>query len=205
MHRRSPPAEGVLRRHRRRHRQTADRLRLPCADHELSGAGHADDRADRIGIEGGARSLLRRHDRDPATRSPRSKTAAGRSRPRRCATRRTPCTTSPTMPGRAPIAAPRAASRRAPRGPTNTGARSGASTMSMATATWCARARRSRITRRRRSDAQLVMPGLDPGIHQRQIPSKEMDCRVKPGNDIRIKQKRALKTSATQRPQRPSC
>ena len=49
-----------------------------------------------IGIEGGAGSLLRRHDRDPATRSPRSRTAAGRSRPRRCATPRTPCTTSPT-------------------------------------------------------------------------------------------------------------
>src|SRR5438552_12856987 len=28
-------------------------------------SGHADDRADRIGIQGGARSLLRCHDRDP--------------------------------------------------------------------------------------------------------------------------------------------
>jgi hypothetical protein len=26
----------------------------------------------------------------------------------------------------------------------------------------------------------LVMPGLDPGIHQS---PKKMDCRVKPGND----------------------
>ena len=74
MHRRSPAAEDIKRRHRRRHRQTADRLRLPCADHELSGAGHADDRADRIRIEGRARPLLRGHDRDPAARSPRSRT-----------------------------------------------------------------------------------------------------------------------------------
>ena len=46
------------RRHRRRYCQAPDRLRLPCADHEFSGAGHADDRADRIGIQGGARPLL---------------------------------------------------------------------------------------------------------------------------------------------------
>jgi hypothetical protein len=33
----------------------------------------------------------------------------------------------------------------------------------------------------------LVMPGLDPGIHpssQEAFFSKEMDCRVKPGNDL---------------------
>ena len=159
MHRRSAAAEDLERRHRRRHRQAADRLRLPCADHELSGAGHADDRADRIRIEGRARPLLRRHDRDPARdRRDRSR-AAGRSRPRRCATRRTPCTTSPTTRGSAPIAAPRAASRPAPRASTNTGARSDASTTSMATAIWCARARRSRTTRRRRSDGDSVIPG----------------------------------------------
>jgi hypothetical protein len=31
----------------------------------------------------------------------------------------------------------------------------------------------------------LVMPGLDPGIHpaSQQVLSKEMDCRVEPGND----------------------
>ena len=78
-------------------------------------------------------------------RLPRSKPAAGRSRPRRCATRRTPCMTSPTRRGRAPIPAPRAVFRPAPRGRTNTGVRSGGSTTSMATAIWCARARRSRI------------------------------------------------------------
>jgi hypothetical protein len=53
----------------------------------------------------------------------------------------------------------------------------------MAIGIWCARVRRWKITRRRRSDAQLVMPGLDPGHPSTKIPSKEMDCRVKPGND----------------------
>ena len=148
--------EDHQRRHRRRHRQTPDRLRLPCADHEFSGAGHADDRADRIGIEGGAGSLLRRHDRDPAARSPRSRKAAGRSRPRRCATPRTPCTTSPTMRGAAPTAAPRAASRPAPRARTNTGAPWAASTTSMATAIWSARARRWRTTRKPRSERRVT-------------------------------------------------
>jgi len=27
------------------------------------------------------------------------------------------------------------------------------------------------------------MPGLDPGIHQKSLLIKMMDCRVKPGND----------------------
>src|SRR5579859_3605236 len=49
------------------------------------------------------------------------------------------------------MAAPRAASPPAPRAPTNTGARWGGSTMSMATATWCVRVRRSVTTQRRRS------------------------------------------------------
>ena len=183
MHRRSAAAEGVVRRHRRRHRQTADRLRLSRADHELSGAGHADDRADRIRIEGGDRPLLRRHDRDPARDRGDREPAAGKSKPRRCATRRTPCTTSPTTIGRGRTRAPRAAFPPAARGPTNTGRRSAGSTMSMATAIWCARARRLRITRRRRNDGRkavipgrasartrnlepkLVMPALVAGIH----------------------------------------
>ena len=152
MHRRSPAAEGNKRRHRRRHRQAADRLRLSRPDHEFSGAGHADDRADRIGIQGGAGPVLRCHDRDPQRDRRDRRPAAGRSRPRRCATPRTPCTTSPTMDGHAPIAAPRVVSRRASRDRINTGARSAGSTMSMATAIWCARARRWRITRRPRSD-----------------------------------------------------
>ena len=64
-------------------------------------------------VEGRTGSLLRRHDRHTARRSPRSKTAAGRSSPRRCATRPTPCTTSPMTAGIAPIPALRAVSRRA--------------------------------------------------------------------------------------------
>jgi hypothetical protein len=37
-------------RHQQRRRgQAPDGLRLPRADHELPGAGHADDRADRVG------------------------------------------------------------------------------------------------------------------------------------------------------------
>ena len=48
-----------------RRRQAADGLRLPRADRLVPGAGHADDRADRERAEGGARSLLRRADRDP--------------------------------------------------------------------------------------------------------------------------------------------
>ncbi len=61
--------------------------------------------------------------------------------------------------GRAPIAAPRAVSRPARRARINTGARSGGSTTSMATAIWCARARRLRITPRRRSDAMSSFRG----------------------------------------------
>ena len=42
----------------RRHREAADRLRIPRADHELPGGWHPDDRAHGVGIEGGARPLL---------------------------------------------------------------------------------------------------------------------------------------------------
>ena len=164
------PLKTSSRRHRRRHRKTADRLRFPCADHELSGAGHADDRADRIRIQGRTGSLLRRHDRDPA------RDRRNRKRPldnRRLAA--------------APCAAHRARHRRRqldPRLQPRRGllpgrnvthrqilvSRSAASTMSMATAIWCARVRRSRITRRRRSGATAViiagaMPLREPGIH----------------------------------------
>ena len=59
-------ASRTNRRDRRGHRQAADRLRLPRADHELPGARHADDRADRIRIEIRDRPLRRRHDRHPA-------------------------------------------------------------------------------------------------------------------------------------------
>src|SRR6185437_2489233 len=102
--------------------------------------------------------------------------------------RRIPCTTSPTTVGAAPMAAPRAASRPAPRAPTNTGVRWEGSTTSMATATWCALARRLRITRRRRSrddNGPLpVMAGFIPAIHVFGFTrGKDVDVRDKPGHD----------------------
>src|SRR5581483_257759 len=71
----------------------------------------------------------------------------------RCATPRTPCTTSPTTTGIARTVAARAASPMTSRARTNTGAPWGASTMSMATATWSAPVRRLRITQRPRSES----------------------------------------------------
>ncbi|NYH17705.1 glycine cleavage system protein P-like pyridoxal-binding family [Paraburkholderia bryophila] len=65
MHSRSASVEGNQRHQRRRRRQASRRLRLPRADHELPGAGHADGRADRIGIEGRTRPFHRSDDCDP--------------------------------------------------------------------------------------------------------------------------------------------
>ena len=62
------------RRRSRRRGQAADGLRLSRADLSLAGRGHADDRADRERIEGRARPLLRRDDRDP--RRDRSRSAS---------------------------------------------------------------------------------------------------------------------------------
>ena len=56
---------GAERHQRRGRRQAPDRLRLPCADAELPGAGNADGRADRERVARRARPLLRRDDRDP--------------------------------------------------------------------------------------------------------------------------------------------
>jgi hypothetical protein len=39
-----------------------------------------------------------------------------------------------------------------------------------------------RLMARSRSTSLDVMPGLDPGIHPQKFP-KQVDCRVKPGND----------------------
>ena len=64
MHRRSA-AEGRHGGHRRRHREAADRLRHPCADDVVPGAGHADGRADRERVQREPRPLRRRDDRDP--------------------------------------------------------------------------------------------------------------------------------------------
>ncbi len=89
VHRRSAPAQGVGRRRGRGHRQAADGLRLPRADGLVPGGGHADDRADGERVEGGARSFLRRADRDPRG-DPRDRGRARGSRRTTCSrTRRT--------------------------------------------------------------------------------------------------------------------
>ena len=77
VHPRPAAAEGDVGHRGRGRRQAPDRLRLPRADDELPGRGHADGRADRERIEGRARPLHRRDDRDPR-RDPRD-----RGRPRR--------------------------------------------------------------------------------------------------------------------------
>ena len=69
-------------------------------------------------------------------------------------------------------------SRPAPRAPTNTGRRSAGSTTSMATATWCARARRWQTTRKRRSDAIASFRGArqrEPGILEVNITLQSQD------------------------------
>ena len=118
------------------------------------------------------RPLLRRHDRDPAgDRRDRGRPLEGRGlAAASCAAYR--ARHRRRRAGTAPTAASRAASRPAARAPTSTGARSAASTMSMATAIWCARARRWRITRRRRSKvrgrATLSRHGFTSAGFQRQ-------------------------------------
>ena len=74
------PLKDVERHFRRGCGQAPDGLRLPCADAELPGGGHADGRADRERAEGRARSLHRRDDRDPRG-DPRG--GGGQGRPRR--------------------------------------------------------------------------------------------------------------------------
>ena len=65
MHHRDAPSQAECRNRGRRCRQAPHGLRLSCADHVLPGRRHADDRADRKRVQGGAGSLLRCDDRDP--------------------------------------------------------------------------------------------------------------------------------------------
>ncbi len=82
---------------------------------------------------------------------------------------------------------------------TNTGVRSGGSTMSMATATWCARARRSRTTHRRRNKNRQT-PRVPDAVQ------RASRCSAEPGpieqrkHGPRISQN---KTDATQCPLHP--
>ena len=149
MHRRSPPGEGRSG-SRRRYCQAADRLGFHAPTMTFPGAGHADDRADRIANPGRARSLC---DAMIAIRREITEIENGRWKVEAspCVTRRTRCMTSPTRRGRGPTPAPGMFSRRhlahdntVPVGRVDN---------SMATAIWCVRARRSRLTRKRRSSA----------------------------------------------------
>ena len=90
VHPRPARAHQGDRRHRRRRRQAADRLRLPRADDELPGRRHADGRADRVRGPRRDRPVLRRDDRDPRRDRPgRGGGVDARGR-RRCAAPRTP-------------------------------------------------------------------------------------------------------------------
>ena len=77
------------RRHRRRRRQAAGRLRLPRADDVVPGRRHADGRADRVRGPRRDRPLLRRDDRDPGRDRPGRARGSGAPRSRRCAAPRT--------------------------------------------------------------------------------------------------------------------
>ena len=128
------------RRDRRRHRQAADRLRLPRADDVLPRRGHADGGADGEREPPRARPLLRRDDRDQGRdRRGRDGTWPIEDSPLRNAPHTADCRdratgTTPTRPV-SPPSPSRACAR------TSTGHPCGASTAPSATATWCARAR----------------------------------------------------------------
>ncbi len=66
VHHRHPAVQGQRRHRGGGHRQADHRLRLPSADGLLPRPRHADDRAHRKRVQGGAGPLLRRDDRDPA-------------------------------------------------------------------------------------------------------------------------------------------
>ena len=95
MHPRPAQAQAELRRQRRGRGEAPDGLRLPRADAVVPGGRHADGRADRERVEGRARPLLRRDDRDPRRdradprrrlgprRQPAEERAAHRARARR--------------------------------------------------------------------------------------------------------------------------
>ena len=89
VHPRHPAAHQGHRRHQRRHRQAADRLRLPRPDDELPGRRHADGRADRERGQGRARPVRRGDGDHPRRRSRRSPRASTTAPTTRCATRRT--------------------------------------------------------------------------------------------------------------------
>ena len=70
VHPRPARPDQADRRHRRRRGQAARRLRVPLADDELPGRGHADGRADRVRGPRRDRPVLRGDDRDPSRDRP---------------------------------------------------------------------------------------------------------------------------------------
>ena len=83
--------KATRRRRGRGHREAADGLRLPRADGLVPGGRHADDRADGERVEGGARPVLRRDDRDPRGDARDRDGGRWTARTTRSRTRRTRC------------------------------------------------------------------------------------------------------------------
>ncbi len=142
VHPRPAPLQEDRRRRGRGRRQAPDGLRLPRADDVVPGRRHADDRADRERVEGRARPLLRRDDRDPR-RDRRDRGRQGAARGQRAQERAAHgggrC--SPAS-GPRPTRARRRRSRCRGCATTSSGRRSAASTTCSATASWSAAARR---------------------------------------------------------------
>ena len=157
MHRRSAAVQGRAGVDRRRHRQAADGLRLPRADHELPVAGTMMIEPTEIGIESrnsivsvDAMIAIRREIAEPSRTgawpqrdNPLEARAAHRRRSRRRQLEPALFARGRLLPG-----------RRLPRS-TNTGRRSTASTMSTATATSSAPVRRWKPISRWRTRVRL--------------------------------------------------
>ena len=142
------PLKASARRRGRGHREAADGLRLPRADGVVPGGRHADDRADGERVEGGARPVLRRDDRDPRG-DPRDRagTAGPEGQPAQARAAHDATRWSATR-GRTRTRASRRRSRRRGRASASSGRRWRAWRARTATGTWCARAcRRTRMRR----------------------------------------------------------
>ena len=139
VHRRHAALEEARRRRGRGRRQAPHGLRLPRADDVVPDPGHADDRADRERVQGRARSLLRRDDRDPR-RDRRDRGRRGAARGQRAQERAAHggVRCSPAS-GPRPTRARRRRSRCRRCATTSSGRRSAASTTCSATASCSAR------------------------------------------------------------------
>ena len=131
-----------VRRHRRRRRQAAHRLRLPRPDDVVPGGRDADGRAHRVRGPRRDRPVLRGDDRDPPRDRPGRRGRVERRRvaaaPRAAHVARAGGGVGPPLLAARSVSSPPASTR------TSTGRRSPASTRRTATATWSAPARRPR-------------------------------------------------------------